>query len=278
LLYRWFVGLPIGDAVWAATSFGENQERLFSEAVMREFFGKVLALGEWKRLISHEHFTADGALIEAWASMKRFVPKDGGGKPPEDGGKNPSVDFKGEKRKNDTHASTTDPKGAALQEERRRQIPALLHGAYMKYALMENRNGLVVDAEVTQASGAVEREAALRMVKRSVCRGSTLGADKAYDIKDLVQSLREQEVTQHVAAKRVGSAINGRTSRRVGYAISLKKRKRVEEIFGWSKTVGGLRKMRFIGLAKVKAQTIFTFACYNLTRMVTLLGWCLSFA
>jgi IS5 family transposase len=185
---------------------------------------------------------------------------------------------KGEKRKNDTHTSTADPKGAALQEERRRQIPALLHGAYMKYALMENRNGLVVDAEVTQASGVAEREAALRMVKRSVRRGSTLGADKAYDAKDFVQSLREQEVTPHVAAKRVGSAINGRTTRHAGYAVSLKKRKRVEEIFGWSKTVGGLRKTRFIGLAKVSSQTIFTFACDNLTRMAMLLGWRLSSA
>jgi IS5 family transposase len=181
---------------------------------------------------------------------------------------------KSEKRKNETHASTTDP-DARLYKKSEGDKSQL---CYMGHALMENRNGLVVDAEVTQASGTAEREAALRMVKRSVRRGSTLGADKGYDVKGFVQSLRKKKVTPHVAAKRVGSALNGRTTRHAGYAVSLKKRKRVEEIFGWSKTVGGLRKTRFIGLAKVKAQTIFTFACYNLTQMATLLGWRLSSA
>ena len=146
----------------------------------------------------------------------------------------------------------------------------------MGHALMENRNGLVVDVETTQATGKAEREAALTMARRTIKTGSTLGADKGYDTADFVRSMRDMKVTPHVAAKKSGSAVDGRTTRHAGYAVSLKKRKLVEEIFGWAKTVGGLRKTRFIGLTKVKAQTAFTFACYNLTRMATLFGWRLS--
>ena len=272
LLYRWFVGLSLDESVWAATTFTENRERLFTEAVMREFFGKVLALAQWKKLTSNEHFTVDGTLIDAWASHKSFVPKDGSGKPPEGGGKNPTVDFKGEKRSNDTHASTTDPEARLFKKSEGDKSRL----CYMGHALMENRSGLVVDVETTQATGTAEREAATAMVQRSVPAGSTLGADKGYDTADFVQAMREAKVTPHVAAKKSGSAIDGRTTRHAGYANSLKKRKLVEEIFGWSKTIGGLRKTRFIGLAKVKAQTVFTFACYNLTRMATLFGWRLS--
>jgi IS5 family transposase len=260
------------EGMWAATSFTENRQRLFTEALLREFFGQVLALAQWKKLTSSEHFTVDGTLIEAWASHKSFVPKDGSGNPPGGGGKNPEADFKGTKRKNDTHASRTDPESRLFRKsdgERARLC-------YMGHALMENRNGLVVDVETTQASGTAEREAASRMVGRTVSPGSTLGADKSYDTGDFVRAMRNAKVAPHVAAKKSGSAIDARTSRHAGYALSMKRRKRVEEIFGWAKTIGGLRKTRFIGLAKVKAQTIFTFACYNLTRMATLFGWRLS--
>jgi len=272
LLYRWFVGLSMDERVWAATTFSENRERLFSEAIMREFFGQVLALAQWKKLTSDEHFTVDGTLIEAWASMKSFVPKDGSGKPPEGGGKNAYVDFKGEKRSNETHGSTTDPE-ARLYKKSEGDKSRL---CYMGHALMENRHGLVVDVETTQATGKAEREAAIKMVARTAPAGSTLGADKGYDTADFVRAMRDVKVTPHVAAKKTGSNIDGRTSRHAGYAVSLKKRKLVEEIFGWAKTVGGLRRTRFVGLAKVKAQTVFTFACYNLTRMATLFGWRLS--
>jgi transposase len=272
LLYRWFVGLSMDEGIWAATTFTENRERLFTEDIMREFFGKVVALAQWAKLTSNEHFTVDGTLIDAWASMKSFVPKDGSGKPPTDGGRNPSVDFKGEKRSNDTHASTTDDQARLFKKSEGDKSRL----CYMGHALMENRNGLVVDVETTQATGKAEREAALRMARRTMKAGSTLGADKGYDTADFVKSVRDHRWTPHIAAKKSGSALDGRTTRHAGYKVSLKKRKLVEEIFGWAKTVGGLRKTRFIGLAKVKAQTVFTFACYNLTRMATLFGWRLS--
>jgi IS5 family transposase len=234
----------------------------------------VLDLADWQELVSSEHFTVDGTLIEAWASMKSFVPKDGSGKPPEGGGRNPTVDFKGEKRTNATHASTTDP-DARLYKKAEGEKARL---GYLGHALMENRNGLVVDVETTQASGTAEREAAEVMVARSVKPGATLGADKGYDTAEFVQAMRAQGVTPHVAQKKVGSAIDARTTRHSGYAVSRKVRKRVEEIFGWAKTVGGLRKTRFVGLAKVTAHTVFTFAAYNLVRMATLFGWRLNTA
>jgi hypothetical protein len=244
--------------------------------VAQAFFAKVLGLAEWQGLVSDEHFTVDGTLIEAWASIKRFVPKDGSGKPPEDGGlKNPTVNFKGERRSNDTHESTTDP-DARLYKKSEGDKSRL---CYLSHALMENRHGLVVDAETTHATGTAEREAAKTMVGRTIKKaGATLGADKGYDVAEFVDALRQAKVTPHVAQKEKGSAIDGRTTRHAGYTVSLRIRKRVEEIFGWSKTVGGLRKTRFRGLAKVKAQTIFTFAAYNLTRMATIMGWRLSSA
>lgn len=272
LLYRWFVGLDMDDPVWDHSSFTKNRDRLLNETVARSFFGKVLGLAEWQGLVSSEHFTVDGTLIEAWASMKSFQAKDGSSKPPEGGGRNPTVDFKGEKRSNETHASTTDP-DARLYKKAAGEKSRL---AYLGHALMENRTGLVVDVETTLATGTAERDAAKVMVARSVNRGSTLGADKNYDVADFVQAMRECGVTPHVAQKKVGSAIDGRTTRHAGYAASLKKRKLVEEVFGWAKTVGGLRKTQLIGLAKVKAQTVFTLAAYNLTRMATIFGWRLN--
>jgi transposase len=272
LLYRWFVGLDMDDPVWDHSSFTKNRERLLNEAVGRAFFGKVLELAEWQGLVSSEHFTVDGTLIEAWASMKSFKAKDGSSKPPQDGGRNPTVDYKGEKRSNDTHASTTDPQ-ARLYKKAEREKSRL---CYLGHALMENRNGLAVDLETTLATGTAEREAAKAMVARALKRGSTLGADKNYDVAEFVLAMRDHGVTPHVARKKVGSAIDGRTTRHAGYAVSLRKRKRVEEIFGWAKTVGGLRKAKFIGLAKVKAQTVFTLIAYNLTRMATIFGWRLN--
>jgi transposase len=274
LLYRWFAGLDMDDPVWEHSTFTKNRDRLLNEAITRSFFAKVLELAEWQGLVSSEHFTVDGTLIEAWASMKSFVAKDGSGKPPEGGGRNPTVDFKGEKRSNDTHASTTDPE-ARLYKKAEGEKSRL---SYLGHALMENRNGLAVDVETTLATGTAEREAAKAMVERTVKRGSTLGADKNYDVAGFVAALREQGVTPHVAQKKVSSAIDGRTTRHAGYAVSIRKRKRVEEIFGWAKTVGGLRRARFIGLAKIKAQTVFTLAAYNLTRMATISGWRLSTA
>ena len=272
LLYRWFIGLDMDDAVWDHSSFTKNRERLLNEAVGRAFFRKVLELAEWRGLVSSEHFTVDGTLIEAWASMKSFKAKDGSGKPPQDGGRNPTVDFKGEKRSNDTHASTTDLQ-ARLYKKAGGEKSRL---CYLGHALMENRNGLAVDLETTLATGTAEREAAKAMAERSVKRGSTLGADKNYDVAEFVFAMRGQGVTPHVAQKSVGSAIDGRTTRHASYAVSLKKRKLVEEIFGWVKSVGGLRKARFIGLTKVKAQTVFTLAAYNLMRMATIFGWRLN--
>jgi transposase len=272
LLYRWFVGMNIDELAWNHSTFSANRDRLFSDAMTQRFFAQVLRIAEWQNLISDEHFTVDGTLIEAWASMKSFVKKDGSGSPPEGGGRNPTVNFKGEPRSNDTHHSTTDP-DARLYKKSEGDKSRL---CYLGHALMENRNGLIVDAETTRASGTAERDAALAMAKRTITTpGATLGGDKGYDAAELVANLRDLRITPHVAQKK-HSAIDGRTTRHAGYAVSLKKRKLVEEIFGWSKTIGGLRKARFVGLAKVKAQTTFTFAAYNLTRMATIFGWRLS--
>ena len=270
LLYRWFVGLTLDGEVWDHSTFSANRERLLNERITRSFFERVLALAEWQQLLSDEHFSVDGTLIEAWASMKRFEKKDGTSLPPTDGGRNPTIDFKGETRSNDTHTSATDA-DARLYKKSAGDASRL---CYLGHALMENRHGLVVDAETTLASGTAEREAAKAMIARTIRKpGATVGADKGYDAPEFVAALRALGVTPHVAQKAKGSAIDGRTTRHAGYRTSLKIRKRIEEVFGWSKTVGGLRKTRFRGLSKVKAQTLFTFAAYNLTRMASLFGW-----
>ncbi len=276
LLYRWFVGLNIDEPVWDHSSFSANRDRLFTEQIAQRFFTGVLHIAQWRKLVSHEHFSVDGTLIEAWAAMKSFVKKGDDGTPPPPppsaGGRNPTVDFKGEKRSNETHASTTDPEARLYKKSEGDKA----HLCYLGHALMENRNGLIVDATVTQASGTAEREAALLMADRTIDKvGATLGADKGYDTADFVAKVRKQKITPHVAQKKY-SALDTRTTRHKGYAQSIKKRKLVEESFGWAKTVGGLRKARFVGLAKVKMQTLFTFAAYNLTRIATLLGWPLA--
>lgn len=268
LLWRWFVGLDIDDAVWDASTFSANRDRLFTEDIARAFFRRVMGLAEWQGFVSDSHFTVDGTLIEAWASLKSFKAKDGSGEPPEDGGRNPTVNFKGERRGNDTHESTTDPE-ARLYKKAEGDKARL---AYLGHNLMENRNGLVVDVELTQASGTAEREAAVKMAARSLKRGNTLGADKNYDTRGCVGELRRLGVTPHVAQKE-HSAIDRRTTRHAGYAVSLIKRKLIEEGFGWGKTVGPLAKTHFVGLAKVTAQYVMTFAAYNLVRLASLMGF-----
>ena len=271
LLFRWFVGFGIDERVFDATVFTHNRERLLNERFSREFFGKVKALAQWRRLTSDEHFTVDGSLIEAWASIKSFRPKDddgdGGGS-----GRNPSSDFHGEKRSNQTHESTTDPESRLYRKSH--SAPAKL--SYMPHLLTENRNGFIAEVELTTATGTAEREAALVMLERAnVKKGATVAADKAYDTQDFVAALRKKSWRPHVAQNTSNrrSAIDGRTTRHGGYRVSQRRRKLVEEAFGWMKTVAGLRKTRFKGRVRVAAQVVFAAAAYNLTRMITLLGW-----
>ena len=270
LLFRWFVGLNMDDPIWVASTFSKNRERLLAGDIAHAFFAQVLAQARERNLLSDEHFTVDGTLIEAWASQKSFKRKDSAppASPPDDPG-NPSIDFRGERRTNATHASTTDPE-ARLYKKATGQEAKL---AYLGHVLMENRHGLVVDSCVTLATGTAEREAALAMAEAIPGQHRvTLGADKNYDTHDFVRDVRELQVTPHVAQKTSGrsSAIDGRTTRHPGYAVSQRKRKCVEEIFGWLKTVGLLRKVRHRGLARVGWIFTFAAAVYNLVRMRTL--------
>jgi transposase len=277
LLFRWFVGLSIDDAVWDPSVFSKNRDRLLESEVAQEFLATLLSLPKVKKLLSSDHFTVDGTLIKAWASMKSFRPKDGSGEPPTDG-RNGERNFRQEKRSNETHASTTDP-DAQLYRKGNGQESRL---CYMGHVLMENRNGLVVAATVTQATGTAEREAALALINehKSGERRITLGADKAYDVEDFVKALRERKVTPHIAidghvtktGKRRKTAIDGRTLRHIGYDISQRCRKRVEEIFGWTKTTGGVAQVMVRGLAKVQANFTFAVLAYNLIRIPKLLG------
>jgi transposase len=246
LLYRWFVGLGVDDVVWDRTVFSINRDRLLGTDLAREFFNRVLYLAEWQGFVSDEHFSVDGTLIEAWASHKSFVRKDGDGPEPPPG-RNPEVDFKGEKRSNATHQSSTDPESRLYKKGEFTEAKL----RYMAHALSENRHGLVVDVETTQANGRAEWDAAETMVSRSVKVGATVGADKGYDTQDFVGRMKRLGVKAHVARKTTGSAVDGRTARGKGYAMSLRRRKMIEEAFGWIKTVGGLRKTRHVGLAKL---------------------------
>ena len=268
MLFRWFVGMSMDAPVWDVTVFTKNRERLLEGDVARRFFGAVLSDPAVKHLLSAEHFSVDGTLIEAWASVKSFRPKDGSGELPGPG-RNGERDFHGEQRSNETHASTTDA-DARLYRKARGQTAKL---CYMGHLLMENRSGLVVDTETTHATGTAEREAAEAMIGDVVGGRITLGADKAYDVAEHVSNLREMNVTPHVAqntARR--SAIDGRTTRHPGYALSQRTRKRIEEAFGWIKTTGGLRKTRHRGLDRVGWAFALTAAAYNLVRIPKLLG------
>jgi transposase len=265
-LFRWFVGMGTNEEVWNHSSFTTNRDRLLAGDIARRFFAAVLDQAKAQNLTSDEHFTVDGTLIEAWASMKSVKPKDGSEPPGGSGGRNPSVDFRGKKRRNDTHASTTDPEARMYRKGDGQQSKL----CYMGHVLMENRHGLVVDGRLTQATGDAERDAAHEMAQAIPGQGRvTLGGDKAYDTAEFVESLRALSVTPHVAQNTAGrrSAIDGRTTRHPGYAVSLKARKLVEEVFGWIKTVATMRKTRFKGRDRVGWSFIFGLAAYNLVRM-----------
>jgi len=271
LLFRWFVGLGVDDTVWDATTFTKNRDRLLAGDVAVKFLAGVLAQPRVKVLLSSEHFSVDGTLLEAWASTKSFRPKDGSGPPP-DAGRNGEQDFHGQQRSNDTHASTTDPDARLFRKGHGKEAKL----CFMGHALMENRNGLIVGAIATRASGHAERLAALHLIEPHADRVQpiTLGGDKGFDAQDFVAELREINVTPHLAQNSNGrrSAIDGRTTRHPGYDVSLRIRKRIEEAFGWAKTVAGLRKARHRGLPKIDWQFIFAMAAYNLIRLPKLLG------
>lgn len=270
LLFRWFVGLSMDDQVWDHSVFSKNRDRLMEHDVATAFFLSVKEQAEQAGLMSNDHFTVDGTLIEAWASMKSFRPKNGERHDsPEGGSRNPDVDFKGQKRKNDTHRSTTDPDSRLLRKGKGKESKL----CFMGHALMENRNGLVVDSRLTLATGTAEWDAALEMVENIPGVGRvTVGADKGYDVPVFVDGLRDLTATPHVAQKDKGTAIDNRTTRHEGYRVSQRIRKRVEEIFGWLKTVGCLRKTRHKGLGRVGWIFEFSMTAYNLIRMRNLIG------
>jgi transposase len=270
MMFRWFVGLSMDAPVWDVTVFTKNRDRLLEGDIARGFLQALLADPQVKPLLSDDHFSVDGTLIEAWASMKSFRPKDGGGEPPADG-RNGERDFHGEKRSNETHTSTTDP-DARLYKKAAGQASKLCH---MGHVVMENRNGLVVDASVTLATGTAEREAAEAMIgEMPAGHRITVGADKAYDTAGFVAGMRDLDATPHVTQnnKRRRSAIDGRTTRHAGYKASQRIRKRIEEVFGWMKTVGGQRKTRYRGTPRVNWLFTLSAAAYNLIRMPKLLG------
>ena len=285
LLYRWFVGLSMDDAVWHPTTFTKNRDRLLESNVATEFFRRVREQAQAAGLLSEEHFTVDGTLIEAWASVNSFLPKDqddadadGDGKGGGDGNGSESdsesnsesesngthTDFRGERRTNETHQSRTDPDSRWYRKGRGKEAKLV----YMGHVLMENRNGLVVESHLTRATGKAEREAALQMIKEKAgAKRATLGADKGYDAKEFVKELRTLNVSPHIAQKAVGSAMARCVIAYPNYDISQTARYRVEEVFGWMKTVGVLRKTRHRGVRRVGWMFTFTTAVYNLVRM-----------
>ncbi len=293
LLFRWFVGLNMDESVWDHSTFSKNRERFVTGDVAHAFFDRVLAEARRRDLVSDEHFTVDATLLEAWASMKSFRPKDESPTTPPDDPGNPTVDFHGERRSNDTHQSTTDPDARLYRKGKGREAKL----CYMGHALMENRYGLVVQAQATLATGTAEAQTAEDLVEQLVVQAATatgtveaelaeelveqlagsqrrtVGADKAFDTADFVEGMRTLNVTPHVAQNTTGrrSAIDGRTTRHPGYAISQKFRKRVEESFGWLKTVGLMRKLRHRGTDRVDWMFVFSTAIYNLVRLRTLI-------
>ena len=269
LLFRWFVGIGVDAAVWDHSVFSKNRDRLLEGDIATRFLAAVLDQPRVKKLLSTEHFTVDGTLIEAWAGHKSFKRKDNPDRhtPPDDPG-NPSVDFHGERRSNLTHQSTTDPEARLARKGAGKEAKL----SYAGHVLMENRNGLAVNGCVTQATGRAEPQAAMAMVEAIPgWHRITLGADKGYDSKEFVAELRDHQVTPHVACKAT-TIIDERTTRHPGYLISQQKRKRIEEIFGWLKTVAGLRKTRHRGAARVGWMFRFALAAYNLIRMRNLLS------
>ena len=276
LLFRWFVGLPIDAAIWHPTVFSHNRDRLMAADVAQEFLAALMGLAQVKALLSSDHFSVDGTLIDAWASMKSFQPKDGSG-PPQGPGRNGERDFHGQKRSNETHSSTTDP-DARLYRKADGQPSRL---CYMGHVVMENRNGLAVEATLTHATGTAEREATLAMLDRRKPKpGITLGADKAYDVTDFVADLSARGVTPHIAINGTVSkrgvvrktAIDETTRSSDGYAISQRCRKRIEEVFGWIKAAAGFASVKVRGKPKVNATFTLAVAAYNLIRIPKLLA------
>ena len=282
MLFRWFVGLSIDETVFDASTFSKNRDRLLTHEIAQGFLSSLLGLEEVKGLLSGEHFSVDGTMLKAWASMKSFRPKSSSGEDPGNGsgeppspGRNGEVDFRKTKRSNATHASTTD-KDARLYRKGDGQESRL---CYLGHALMENRNGLVAAAEATLATGTAEREAAARMSER-LPKGATLGADKGYDAEVFVEGLKARGIAPHVAingtvskhGKRRKTAVPPEVAASLGYAISQRLRKRIEEGFGWTKTVGGLAQVKVRGLAKVRAAFVFAMAAYNIVRLPKLIA------
>ncbi|MGF7148935.1 IS5 family transposase [Sphingomonas zeicaulis] len=274
LLFRWFVGLGVDEPVWDHSTFSKNRDRLLAGEIAAKFLTAILERHRVRRLLSSDHFSVDGTLIEAWASLKSFRPRNdddrgagGGG-----GSRNGLADFRGEKRSNDTHASTTDPD--AMLYKKGPGMEARL--CFIGHGLMENRSGLLVDARLTRVSGHAERLAALEMIEPFADRprAITLGADRGYDAADFVEELRTLNVRPHVAqnVSKRRSAIDGRTTRHASYASSIRARKRIEEAFGWIKSIAGLRKSKLRGLHKVDWAFTFAAAAYNLIRLPKLLG------
>jgi transposase len=267
LLFKWFLDLNISDDGFDASTFSKNRERLLEHDVARLFFSAVVAEARRLRLLSAEHFTVDGTLFEAWASLKSYRPRDEADGP-RGGGRNPEVDFRGKRRSRETHASRTDPEALLFKKGASQEAKL----SFMGHLLTENRHGLVVDVELTQADGYAERRAALTMLKRRGRRRITLGADKGYDSADFVADLRAEQITPHVAqnTSRRRSAIDGRTTRHAGYAHSQRRRKLVEEVFGWTKSVAGGRKLRYRGVARNRLWAELTAGAYNLVRIARL--------
>ena len=267
LLFRWFVGLNMDDSIWDVTVFTKNRERLLDGDIAEVFFQAVLTQARERSLLSDEHFTVDGTLLEAWASVKSYQRKDGKPMAPPDDPGNATVDFHGEKRSNETHASKTDPNAKMARKGKGKEAKLSYNGNL----LVENRNGLIVNSEVFEANGTAERDAALVMLEQIPgTKQVTVGGDKAYDTADFVAECRNLKVTPHVAQnleRPGGSAIDARTTQHVGYAISQRKRKRIEECFGWLKTIALLRKVRHRGIFKVAWNFTFAAAAYNLIRM-----------
>jgi transposase len=267
VLYRWFVGMSLDAPVWSATTFSKNRDRLLRGDIAGAFFAAVLRQADAAQLLSDEHFTVDGTMLEAWASLKSFQPKDA--PPPDDPDRgNPTVDFKGQRRRNETHASRTDP-DARLYRKADGDKAVL---AYLAHVLLENRHGLVRSACTTAADGFGERDGARLLLEARGRRGGTLGADKAYDVAGFVQAVRDLGLTPHIAQKAQYSAMDAATVATPGYAISQRKRKLVEQVFGWMKTVGLLRKLRHRGGERVNWIVTFTAATYNMVRMRRLCG------